>query len=43
MKIQQTIISLARKAEPVKSTLEPEKPNVDVTAEWIINKLNIKF
>jgi HK97 family phage prohead protease len=41
--LRQIIITLARKAEPVKSTLEPEKPNVDVTAEWIIKKLNINI
>jgi HK97 family phage prohead protease len=39
--IQQTIISLIRKSEPVKSTPEPEKPKV--TADWVIKKLNINI
>ncbi len=38
--LRQLIISLARKAEPETSTPAPEKPMV--TADWIINKLNIK-
>jgi uncharacterized protein len=41
--LRQLIITLARKAEPVKSTPAPEKPLV--TADWIYNKLvtNIKI
>ena len=38
--LRQLIITLAREAEPEKSTLAPEKPLV--TADWVINKLNIK-
>ncbi len=41
--LQQLIISLVRKSEPAQSTPEPEKPKQEVTADWIINKLNIKI
>jgi HK97 family phage prohead protease len=39
--VQQLVVSLARR-EPVKSTPANE-PKKDITAEWIINKLNIKL
>ena len=41
--IQQIIISLARKSEPEPPTHEPEKPEKEITAEYIIKKLNIKI
>mgnify|MGYP001557777050 FL=1 len=41
--IQQAIISLVRKQEPGKSTPIPEEPKQEITADWIINKLNLKL
>ena len=42
--IQQLLISLVRKAqEPDTSTPEPEEPKQEVTADWVIKKLNLKF
>jgi len=41
--LRQLVITLARKSEPGSSTHEPEKPETKVTADWIINKLNIKI
>jgi HK97 family phage prohead protease len=41
--LQQVIMSLARKTESVKTTPELDNPKIDVTAEWIIKKLNINL
>lgn len=41
--IQQLVISLARKAEPVKSTPVPAEPKKEISADWIIKKLNINI
>lgn len=38
--LQQLIISLARKTEPVSSTLSEVQP---ITADWILEKLNLKI
>jgi hypothetical protein len=40
--VQQLIISLARKQEPVGATPEPEKPKVKVGAEELYRMLNLK-
>lgn len=42
--IQQLIISLARKAkEPESSTPDPEKPKINITADWMLSKMNLKI
>jgi HK97 family phage prohead protease len=40
--VKQLIISLARKSEPI-ITPETKEPKFDVTADWILSKLNIKL
>ena len=40
--LQQVVMSLARKLEP-DSTPDPGKPKIDVTADRILSKLNIKI
>jgi hypothetical protein len=41
--LRQMVITLARKSEPESSTPEPDKPEQKITADWVINKLNIKI
>lgn len=43
LQIKQLIISLMSDGEPVESTPAVTEPNVDVTADWIIKKLNINI
>lgn len=41
--LQQLVISLARKSEPVTSTPEPIQPKLEITAKWMLEKLNLKI
>lgn len=40
--LRQMVITLARE-EPESSTLEPEKPQTKITADWIVSKLNLNL
>lgn len=41
--VQQLVLSLIRKSEPDITTRDLDKPKIDITADWVINKLKINL